>query len=88
MDNVLITADSHDILRNKIKETEFVAAQGGFYFNPWVVSDENLPGKAVGIALPNVAMAEEEKALGTYWAVRDDNFYVKADLVQPLKKLK
>ena len=88
VDNVLITASSKNLIKQKIREIEFVSAKGGFYFKPWIVSGENLPDQIVGLVLPDAASSEEEKALGTYWAVRDDTFYVKADLIKPAKKVR
>ena len=80
VDNILITAPSKKILDDKIKEVEFVAGKGGFYFKPWVVSGEDVPQQVIKVQLPNAIAEDEEKALGVYWNVRDDLFYVKVDL--------
>ena len=66
VDNILITAPSKKILDDKIKEVEFVAGKGGFYFKPWVVSGEDVPQQVIKVQLPNAIAEDEEKALGVY----------------------
>ena len=44
------------------------------------MSGEELPDVVIGVSLPDAIAANEEKALGVYWDVREDMFYVKANL--------
>ena len=80
VDNVFVTAPNHETLREKIKEIEMVASKGGFFFKPFIVSGEELPDVVIGVSLPDAIAANEERALGVYWNVQEDTFYVKANL--------
>ena len=57
-----------------------VASKGGFFFKPFIVSGEELPDVVIGVSLPDAIAANEERALGVYWNVQEDTFYVKANL--------
>ena len=80
VDNVLITATDKDLMDKKITEIELVAGKGGFYFKPWIVSGEDIPQQIIKVQLPNAITEEEEKALGVYWNVKNDELYVKVDM--------
>ena len=58
------------------------------FFKEWIVSGEDIPEQLIGVKLENAIGADEEKALGIYWNVKDDEFYVKANLGKPSKKHK
>ena len=88
VDNVFLTAPTHEVLRSKIKEIELVASRGGFYFKPFVVSGQDLPDVVIGLPVSGTADACEEKALGLYWEVKGDFLYVKADLMKPGRNAK
>ena len=87
VDNVFLTAPTHDILKSKIKDVEFVASHGGFFFKPFTVSGEDLPDVVIGVAVPDAIAVQEEKALGVYWDVKRDLLYVKANLQKPGKNV-
>ena len=42
VDNVFTGADTKDVIDGKIKETEHVAGQGGFFFKPWLVTGQDV----------------------------------------------
>ena len=65
-----------------IKEIEYVASQGGFKFKEWIVSGQDIPEQVVSIKLPNSIAPEVEKALGVFWDVLNDEFYVKLGLTE------
>ena len=88
VDNVFLTAPDHAVIRTSIQEIESVAAKGGFFFKPFIVSGDDQPDSVIGIALPDAIKTTEEKALGVYWNVKDDTLYVKADLLKMGKKVK
>ena len=70
-----------------IEEIETVSAKGSFKFKEWIVSGQNIPEKKVSIKLPNAIDPEEEKALGVFWKVKEDEFYVKPGLTDKEKSL-
>ena len=82
VDNIFLTAPTHAAIRKTIGEIELVAAKGGFFFKPFVVSGDNQPDSIIGVALPDTIEPDEEKALGVYWDIQGDTLYVKADLVK------
>ena len=88
VDNLFITAPNIEVLRSGIKEVEEVSAVGGFYYKPWIVSGEEIPEQLIGVKLDNAIGVDEEKALGIYWDVKNDEFYVKSNLTKPSKKPK
>ena len=88
VDNLFITAPDMKTLRSGIKEIEDVSAMGGFYYKPWIVSGEEIPEQLIGVKLDNAIGDDEEKALGIYWDVQNDTFYVKSNLIKPSKKPK
>ena len=88
VDNLFVTAPDINILKAKIKEIEKVSAMGGFFFKEWIVSGEDIPEQLIGVKLEDAIGEDEEKALGLYWNVKEDEFYVKANLGKPSKKHK
>ena len=88
VDNLFVTADNVENLKAKIKEIEKVSAMGGFFYKEWIISGEDIPEQLIGVTLENAIGIDEEKALGIYWNVKDDKFYVKANLDKPSKKPK
>ena len=88
VDNIFVTAPDHTSLNNKIAEIEYVAANGGFYFKPFVISGQNIPDVVIGVQTQESLNNLEEKALGVYWDVRKDLLYVKADLSKSSKKVR
>ena len=87
VDNVFLTAPDTETLVAGIEEIETVSAKGGFKFKEWIVSGQNIPEKKVSIKLPNAIDPEEEKALGVFWNVKEDEFYVKPGLTDKEKSL-
>ena len=85
VDNIFITAPDHKSLKSKIKDVEFVAGHGGFFFKPFIISGEDFPDVVIGVSVPAAVELHEEKALGLYWEVKRDLIYVKADLGKPGK---
>ena len=45
VDNVFLTAPNHDKIKAMIAEIELVAAKGGFFFKPFIMSGEDLPDR-------------------------------------------
>ena len=88
VDNVFLTASDHEKINTKIAEIEAVAAKGGFFFKPFIISGQKQPDVCIGVVLPDQIGINEEKALGVYWNVTDDTFYIKADLIKASKKVK
>ena len=86
VDNVLITAPDLEAIESGIKEIEFVAKQGGFYFKEWVISGHDVPLQVISVQLPNAISPDEEKALGLHWDVKNDMLFIKVDLTAPSKK--
>ena len=87
VDNVFLTAPDTETLVQGITEIETVSAKGGFKFKEWIVSGQNIPEQKVSIKLPNAIDPEEEKALGVFWNVKDDQFYVKPGITDSEKSL-
>ena len=82
VDNVFLTAPDTDTLIQGITEIETVAEKGGFKFKEWIVSGQNILEKKVSIKLPNAIDPDEEKALGVFWNVKEDEFYVKPGITE------
>ena len=61
VDNVFLTASSHETIRAKIAEVETVAAQGGFFFKPFVISGDCQPDVIIRAASPDTIETNEEK---------------------------
>ena len=72
VDNIFLTAPNLELLKTKIKDVEFVAGHGGFFFKPFVVSYEDLPDVVIGVPVPGDAELQEEKALGLFLKVKRD----------------
>ena len=60
-------------MEEDIKAVEKVAAEGGFFYKPWVVSGQNVSDQMV----LNTEEVEDERALGIMWSIKDDLFYIK-----------
>ena len=80
VDNVFLTAPDQESIKAMIAEIELVAARGGFFFKPFIISGENVQDIVIGTPIPDTVAVEEEKALGVYWHVSKDLLYIKADL--------
>ena len=90
VDNNFLTAPTREEIRRKINKLEFVLKKGGFHYKPFIVSGEDTPDLEIGAMIYNAvgANTEEEKALGTYWNIKGDKLYIKAELEKPSKKIK
>ena len=88
VDNIFVTASNSKELQQKISEIEKVSSMGGFHYKEWIVSGQNIPEQLIGVPLENSLASEEEKALGIYWDVKEDEFYVKSNLGKPSKRVK
>ena len=75
VDNTFTTAPSHEQIKENIDSIETVAKAGGFMYKPWVVSGTDVPDQL----LVN-GEAEDERALGIHWNVKEDLFYVKVNI--------
>ena len=87
VDNVFLTAPDLTTLSAGIKEIEMVSAEGGFKYKEWIISGQNIPEQIVTVKLPDAIDLEEEKALGVFWDVKNDEFYVKPGITDDEKKL-
>ena len=85
---MFLTAPDHTKLKKMIAEIEEVASKGGFFFKPFIISGEDVPAVVIAVSLPETATSNEEKALGAYWDVKTDTFYVKSNLAAPGKKVR
>ena len=85
-DNTFVMGNSPEAVKNKVAEVEYVAGQGGFKYKEWTFSGEKVPHHVISVHLPNQIGVEEEKALGLYWDVAADEFYVKVDVTCGSKK--
>ena len=81
VDNVLIVSPTLARLKSSIKDVEYVASQGGFYFKPWVIAGQDVPQHTISISLPSAIAEDEEKALGLSWDVSSDHFSIKPGLL-------
>ena len=52
VDNVFLTAPDHVSIKSIISDIEYVAAKGGFFFKPFIISGDNQPDTLIGVALP------------------------------------
>ena len=54
------------------------------------MSGEDTPDLKIGAMICNTvgANTEEEKALGTYWNVKEDELYVRVEFEKPSKMIK
>ena len=66
-------ADNIAEIKSNINQIELVAAQGGFNYKPWIVSGEDVDVQQV--AAPSAD--DPEKALGVFWMVKEDKFFIK-----------
>ena len=80
VDNTFVTAPDIEKLHQNIEEVETVAKEGGFFYKPWIISGEDVPHQIIGVQLPNAIAADKEKALGVGWDVKEDKFYIEADI--------
>ena len=83
VDNTFFSVPDTDTAKKRIEVIEKVAARGGFYYKPWVISGQDVPDQLVVNG-----DVEDEKALGIHWSVRDDLFYVKVNVAGKKRNLK
>ena len=74
VDNTNTGADDHETLLENIKEIEFVASKGGFFYKPWVISGLKSEDILLG---PKNDDDHVEKNLGVLWIVDKDLLQVK-----------
>ena len=84
VDNVFITAKNKELLLRRISEVEQVAAKGGFKFKPWMIA-RGLESEDEIVSFNGYE--EVEKALGLYWCLKEDKFFVKLELNEEDMKL-
>ena len=74
VENNFLTAPTKEEIWRKINELEFVLKHGGFHHKPFIVSSEDTPDIKIGAVICKTvgANTKEEKALGTYWNVKED----------------
>ena len=87
VDNVFLTAPDIPTLTAGIQEIENVSAKGSFMFKEWIISGQNIPEQSVSVSLPNAIDLEVEKALGVFWDVQKDEFYIKLGLSEDEKRM-
>ena len=73
VDNTFTVEENHKAVSQNIEDIEKVAAGGGFFYKPWVISGQQVGDQMV----LNSDDIEDERALGVMWAVEQDLFYVK-----------
>jgi len=78
VDNTFTTCSDLPSIKKKIADIEYVALKGGFQYKPWVISGENVPDQFLAAPVESLN-TEAEKALGVYWDVRNDKFFVKVE---------
>ena len=78
VDNTFTTAEDLFSLKENISNIEKVAAKGGFVYKPWVISGENVADLVLAAPFEKLVM-DNEKALGVYWDVRNDKFFIKVE---------
>ena len=84
VDNVFVTAPDLEELLRIIKGVERVAGAGGFKFKEWMIPGQVSDGETI-VSLQGYD--EVEKALGLYWCLVRDEFFVKLELSDEDKKL-
>ena len=84
LDNVFVTGPDLETLLRIIKGVEKVAAAGGFKFKEWMIPGQVSAGEKV-VSLQGYD--EVEKALGLYWCLLKDEFFVKLELSDDDKQL-
>ena len=83
MDSVFLTAPDLESLFKKIQEIEEITAAGGFKFKPWMVAGVDTEDDQI----VSVASSDVEEALGMYWDVSKDEFFVRLDLSDAEKEI-
>ena len=86
VDNTFVTGKTVEEVKGKIEEINFVASHGGFKYKEWVISRENVPQQVINIHLPHAIGVDEEKALGVFWDVYEDELYFKVEISAGGKK--
>ena len=83
VDNVFVTAPTIEELLRVINSVERVAGAGGFKFKEWMI-----PGQvSVGEKLVALQVYDDvEKALGLYWCLVKDEFFVKLEITDEDKQ--
>ena len=84
VDNVFVTAPDIETLLRIIKGVEKVAGAGGFKFKEWMIPGQVSDGeKLVSLQVYD----DVEKALGLYWCLVNDEFFVKLEISDEDRKL-
>ena len=60
VDNTMIMGPSLEKVKADIKETEFVAAKGGFFYKEWVISGQKVGDQVIAVHVPNQIAADQE----------------------------
>ena len=80
VNNTFITSDSISNIQLNISNVEYVASQGGFFYKPWVVSGQKASNVQLLMTPPSNSSHDDiEKALGVYWDVESDTFFIKVE---------
>ena len=77
VDNVFVTAADLEELLRTIRGVEKVAGAGGFKFKEWMIPGQvSDSGKLVSLQVYD----DVEKALGLYWCLVNDEFFVRLEI--------
>ena len=87
VDNTFVTANNHEVIHQKIAETEHVAGMAGFRYKPWVISGQDEGTVMVGQGPAGEGENTEEKALGLFWNVKEDKLFVKVQINGKKRKI-
>ena len=87
VDNVFVTAPDNETLLRIIQEVEKVAGAGGFKFKEWMIPGKVSNGEDGEDIVSFQGYDEVEKALGLYWCLVNDEFFVKLEISDEDKKL-
>ena len=61
---------------------------GGFYYKDWTISGQDIPEQFISVQLPNQIGVNEERALGVSLDVKNDQLFIKFNLLSPGKRQK
>ena len=86
VDNTFVNADNHESIKETIADINDVAAKGGFFYKPWVISGQDVECHSITNSSSNVQQGDE-KALGMYWDVKSDKLFVKIQVQGKKKKI-
>ena len=88
VDNVFVTAPNVEELLGIIKDVEKVAGAGGFKFKEWMIPGQVSGGLTDGDKVVSFQVYDDvEKALGLYWCLVKDEFFVKLEISDKDKSL-